>query len=449
MADYAYPAELAQFVSRHWATTLERPVGPPTSLEACGTEPLLLEAFLSVCYQASLLWDEQRPVRLRAMLCRPSDFPCDQYPPMGFHLLLFDAPRPCTPAELRALAPAAPFARALIGVALTADGALEIWGIVHSGPRWLREVQGGRNAAPPLPPAVVVCVNGPGDLEVCKGSRLIGQLRDGTVSGAALNVFEARWLLDVFAEVRGELLALHAAARAAQGRAWAALDPTLIRVLAQQMVKRLIATVQFTHHGGLVMLVPPGWAETLLQPNPYVHVKYRVQAAATRARYQTLLLAILETLATLPAAVPPGAALVGWQAYEHATDATLTTLDDALFEMASLLAGLTAVDGAVVLTKRFDVLGFGAEILCHAAEVTYVARALDREAAATRLESVEGVGTRHRAAYRFAHCVLDALLIVISQDGGVQFVRQRHERVTYWDHRPSLHPPPSTEERPR
>jgi hypothetical protein len=191
------------------------------------------------------------------------------------------------------------------------------------------------------------------------------------------------------------------------------------------------------------MLVPPDWAAALLQPNPYVHVKYRVRAAATRARYQTLLLTILETLATLPSAAPTGAALVGWQAYEHATDATLTTLDDALFEMASLLAGLTAVDGAVVLTKRFDVLGFGAEITCHTAEVTYVARALDREANATRLESVEGVGTRHRAAYRFARCVPDALLIVISQDGGVQFVRQRQERVTYWDHRPSLHTPPS------
>ena len=220
--------------------------------------------------------------------------------------------------------------------------------------------------------------------------------------------------MDVFAEVRRELLALHAATRADQGRAWAPLDPALIRVLAQQMVKRLIATVQFTHHGGLVMLVPSGWAETLRQPNPYVNVKYRVRATASRSRYQTLILAILDALATLSSVAPSGAALVGWQAYEHATDATLTTLDDALFEMASLLAGLTAVDGAVVLTKRFDVLGFGAEITCHAAEVTYVARALDREADATRIESVEGVGTRHRVAYRFARCVPDALLIVIS-----------------------------------
>jgi hypothetical protein len=289
----------------------------------------------------------------------------------------------------------------------------------------------------------VVCVNGPGDLEVCRGAQLLGQLRDGTISGASLDVLQSRWLFGAFAEVRHDLLALHAAARAERGQRWAALDPLLPRVLAQQMVKRLIATVQLAHHGGTVLLVPRAWAERLLQPNPYVSIKYRSTAAASRARYQTLLLAILETLATLPSLEPTREPLVGWHTYEHATDATLATLDEALFEMASLIAGLTAVDGAVVLTKRFDVLGFGAEITCHAAQVTHVARALDREADTTRLERVDDVGTRHRSAYRFAHCVPDAIIIVISQDGGVQFVHQWKEQVTYWEHRPALHTPPT------
>jgi DNA integrity scanning protein DisA with diadenylate cyclase activity len=65
--------------------------------------------------------------------------------------------------------------------------------------------------------------------------------------------------------------------------------------------------------------------------------------------------------------------------------------------------------------------------------VRTVARALDLEGDRVAIEEVENVGTRHRSAYRLAGAVTDAVVIVISQDGGVRFVAHKDEHVTVWE----------------
>jgi hypothetical protein len=124
---------------------------------------------------------------------------------------------------------------------------------------------------------------------------------------------------------------------------------------------------------------------------------------------------------------------VGWDDYESSSDRKLTGLDEAIFEVAHLITGLTAVDGAVVMTQRFEMLGFGGEISGRLQGVETVARALDVEAEAVVEESVGGVGTRHRSAYRLCNVLRDVIAVVISQDGNVRFVQRNNEAVTYWD----------------
>ena len=124
----------------------------------------------------------------------------------------------------------------------------------------------------------------------------------------------------------------------------------------------------------------------------------------------------------------------GWQDYERTNDEGLARLDEAIFETAHLIAGLAATDGAVVMTKRFELLGFGAEITADHADVTEVARALDAEGTEREMVTTARVGTRHRSVFRFCANVRDALGVVISQDGGVRFVRWSDDAVTYWNH---------------
>jgi hypothetical protein len=142
-------------------------------------------------------------------------------------------------------------------------------------------------------------------------------------------------------------------------------------------------------------------------------------------------LSILEAVAEHAAAVGRTGNV---ELYRAVTDPRIAELDEGLFEVGHLIASLAAVDGAVVMTKRFEVLGFGAEIAGGLLPVTEVRRAVDLEADTFVTELVDSVGTRHRSVYRFCNAVPDAIAIVVSQDGGVRFVNRQRGSVTYWDH---------------
>jgi hypothetical protein len=144
----------------------------------------------------------------------------------------------------------------MVGVWRNAHEELIIWGIVQTGPRWLQSAAGGRHHAPKPPPALIVKVRGPGHLEVSHGSVPIAKLEGGQVTDVALNVFESKWLPASFAAIRNEVMESHLAARAGAKTPWATIDDEVIRLVAQNMVKRLIATVRNTHHGGTIIIVP-------------------------------------------------------------------------------------------------------------------------------------------------------------------------------------------------
>ena len=97
------------------------------------------------------------------------------------------------------------------------------------------------------------------------------------------------------------------------------------------------------------------------------------------------------------------------------------------------MAALAAIDGAVVMTKRFELLGFGAEISGELPAVKTVFRALDLEGGRVAEESTDAVGTRHRSAYRLCNALPEAVAVAISQDGGARFVMRKDDSVVYWD----------------
>ena len=119
--------------------------------------------------------------------------------------------------------------------------------------------------------------------------------------------------------------------------------------------------------------------------------------------------------------------------FEATTDDEIATLDEALFETAHLIAGLAAADGAVVMSKDNELLGFGGMVSGSLPDVASVWRALDLEAERVAEEGTGNVGARHRSAYRRADALPGSLAIVISQDGGVRFVRRKSGRVTDWE----------------
>lgn len=420
----SYPKELAEQIRAKW----------PTKDVDAGVHPLprQLERLLDMAYHASFLRDEERPVTCRILAIPPSELPHDSGPPSGLLPLAFDAPRRCDEHELRRISPAADAHRAFIGVdeedagaSLDRDGSLRVWGIVQSGPRWLHVAQGGRAVEPPVPSCLVIRVVRPGHLQVSCGTRLIAELRGGRLSEVMLDVFESTWMPARFHDARMLMASEHRAAVEAGPMLPETDAAALTGYLAQQMVKRIISTIRTAHHGGTVVITSPACLE-----QQYLLAKYPLIDAPTRRRFRNLVLEILKITAEQISMTDTSAS----DFYRSATDSHLAELDEGLFELGHLIASLAAIDGAVVLTKRFEIICFGAEIAGQLPNVDQVRRATDLEGTDFMLERVDDVGTRHRSAYRLCAASPDTLVIVVSQDGGARFVAQHRGAVTYWEH---------------
>jgi hypothetical protein len=430
-AGYSYPQDLAAFVRDRWGE-VSGPAGDPL-LDAAA-----LAGFFDACYQASMLREEERPVVFRATLAEPELFDPEGRPPEGLQRLAFPHLLPFDPREIRRLSVASDPQRALIGVRQDREGDLRIWGLINSGTRWLRDIQGGRRAGVPLPSVPVVHVDAPGSMEAYKGHELIGKLQGGRLSGSRADPFQSKWLPGQFSVFLEGLAQRHKAARnharELSGEVWASLEPDLPLRIAERMMKRVISVLRDARHGGTVLFVPTGTAGESFRERSYIDLRYPFEDVRARGSFPDLVVDILNRLARLYGPVDkhePRA--VGWREFETTTDDGIETLDEALFETAHLIAGLAAADGAVVMSKHNELLGFGGMISGRLPDVERVWRALDLEGDEVAEEWTGNVGSRHRSAYRLCGALPGAVAVVISQDGGVRFVCQRGGRVTYWE----------------
>ncbi|HXW69783.1 MAG TPA: hypothetical protein VEJ88_09285, partial [Dissulfurispiraceae bacterium] len=173
----------------------------------------LLEKLISTCYQTSIMLEEERPLRFRLILRDPEDLAAEDGPPDGLHRLVFTEPRRFNEYELQKLAPAVDFYRSLIGIKVNSEGELQIWGLIHSGQRWIQAIRGGSLEYSTLPASLVLYVAGPGNIVVCKGSAMIAMLNSGKIFTPSRSVFSSRWLVEGRGEAYSELWNLHEAAR--------------------------------------------------------------------------------------------------------------------------------------------------------------------------------------------------------------------------------------------
>jgi hypothetical protein len=430
---HAYYEDLIWFVRHHWsasATSLGNHAAMP---EAPLPPPPVLENLFSTCYQASMLREEERPVQVRLVLAEPEQFPAAEVPPLGLHRQMFAQPRPCDEMELRKLSPAVDFSSSLIGVALNDDGEWEIWGIVHSGTRWLQAYRGGRQVPPIFPQVPVILVNGPGCLAVLNGMETVATLVEGRIITPDINVFEAGWLREYFAELRTEILACLASSNGGSRNGDTLLDPNLISTIGKHQVMRIISTMRESRQGGTLLFLPHHRLEEFTAQNPIINIKYQFREAAARQRLFKLMLQTLTKLTETCSRENGNGMRLGWQEYVASNSGILTLLEEAVFEAAHQVADFAAVDGAVVFTNRVHLLGFGGMIKGDYDQVIIVARVLDAEGDQHLEESTENVGTRHRSVYYLCHQIPEALGIVISQDGNVRFIKSRNGRVTYWE----------------
>jgi hypothetical protein len=410
---HSYPPDLAKYVEEHWPAGRTLPVSSRLFCEA-----------LSIAFQASMTAEEARPTRFRLLLTPMEALPEEGVPNQGVLRLHFEQSRALHADELRRLSPSAPFETALIG-AHAEDDKLRIWGIAHSGPAWLTPTWGGGSPVPNWSLDPIVHVTAPGRVAVRSAGQLIGALQGGLLVDTMLDVFESKWLPAMFSKIREEAIAAHAARQAIVASPTMA-EHSLVSRVGQHMLRRAIQLVRGAGHGGMILVVD---SVSQIEPTSVdgLRLKYRFAQDGPTRRYRTLLLEILEGVAATTTKT-----LVGWADFAGHASPNLERLERSIFEMSRLIANLTSIDGAVVLDKRFGLLGFGAEVSAELAAPTRVYRALDNEADQRELDDIENVGTRHRAAYRFVNDHPRGIAIVVSHDGDVSFVAKRDDEVVFW-----------------
>jgi hypothetical protein len=154
---------------------------------------------------------------------------------------------------------------------------------------------------------------------------------------------------------------------------------------------QLAVSMRAHGRGGLLLVVPPGtetWRESIVKPIPY-----------------GLLLPFSE-LGDLARQAPAEWRKRSWQ--------------EALDRAVEMIAGLTAVDGATLLTDQSDLLAFGAKITRRKGwpqvEQVRVTEPIEGGHASI-LDPAQLGGTRHLSAAQFVHDQRDAVSLVASQDG--------------------------------
>ncbi|MEP6716026.1 MAG: putative sensor domain DACNV-containing protein [Terriglobia bacterium] len=163
-------------------------------------------------------------------------------------------------------------------------------------------------------------------------------------------------------------------------------EPDPVSVLIQ-----LAISMRAHGRGGVLLVVPAEstlWLKSILQP-----ITYQIEPA-----FRALADLMLEDVFARTAR--------RWQ--------------DSLAAMVDGIAGLTAVDGATILTDRYDLLAFGAKIVLRPGreQVSGVMVSEPIEGGVvTTTEPGNLGGTRHLSAAQFVHDQRDALAFVASQDG--------------------------------
>lgn len=275
--------------------------------------------------------------------------------------LRFEQPLPFAPDALARLAPAVERPGVHLGVWRRA-GDLQVWGTVTSIPKY----------------CFVLEVTSPG-LLVIKESR-------GEESGKFANVAVLEGdLIKVLSEDPTNLPDCLPMVRSLLGSGLAAFPPDDLNVLLQ-----LAVSIRRHGRGGSLLVVPETserWRESIVPP-----IRYSVS--------------------------PP---FPGLPDLLHNTLATQDpTWKTALRRTIDAIAGLTAVDGATVMSDGYQLIAFGAKI-GHHQQGTQVERLVVTEPVAGSVAEIvhptQLGGTRHLSAAQFAQDQPDSMALVASQDG--------------------------------
>ncbi len=407
-----YPPDLVNHVAGAFRGLEERnrPVDFPSER--------VLGEMLEVSFLASMLREEARGLEFRLGYCAPLLLQAASAPHRGYHWLPFDKPRPCSVGELRRLAPALDSSRSFICCHGTDN--LTIQGIFTAQTDMEAMRTGSVLQGQSLPEIFNVSSSAPGELCANRGDACFVQLRNGQLRFPThLRRDGPIWTQLLSADVElqeNAWLSLHSDTRPSK-RSFRVMTPYF------PFLAHVLHTMEKGHHGGSLLIVPSNRIDLLL--DEVIKIKYRFMDA-------TAWTMCCGWVARLISGFGPVAQAKAAAAKELRSEVvSLADQYHHIMRFAENVGKLGGVDGAVVLTDRLAVVGFGAEITAHSQQVDHVTFHPDSKSP-SRIERVDTNGTRHRSVIRFCSAIPGAIGFVLSQDGGIKVAKLGDTGVELW-----------------
>ncbi len=245
----SYPTDIARTLRERWAAQ-----GHPAA--ALPTDAALV-VLLDTMYQASLLREEGESVRCRIIVAPPEAFVGRLEAGAGdVNVLPFAVSRAFTPHELRKLAAAASFHRALFAVRVNGTGEVAIWGMIVTGTKWVNRFGADRFDESPLPPCLVLQVLAPGHLVAASGYTRVLESTRGMLLSEGFDPFQSNWLSELFRPLRSSLLAELKAAR--PDIEFTRICDFFVKDVAQSVFRRVLSLIRTRGHGGILVFLFSG-----------------------------------------------------------------------------------------------------------------------------------------------------------------------------------------------
>lgn len=426
-----YPPDVIPILKRKWRQWGSLYAGESYSLPSTSE----LKVLLDVAFHATFLTEEGRRPGFCLSYYSPKQYEEDQKEP--FHparLIPLDNPRPYTIAEVNRIAPAAELTRMVICVYnISSDPQepnLRIWAVLDIGENWWKFLRHETGAGYNPPPSLTISSSCPGELSLSSQGLVIMTLRNGEILYPVTDLLATGPVARFFKSAKRHLYNDTLASLRQTKFDYEGHDEDYPLRFYDFFLERVLFYIREKQHGGMVIIIPKPIDKTDTRITDRLNIKYScsynyiwdllVRSLVNHRKFYHLLLPLLQGKKTVTTKL--------FQEHFHLSSEK-GELDEALGDAAKAVAALTSVDGAVLMTDRFHILGFGAEVTAVSTSLKEIVVSAQPKRVRTPIESY---GTRHRAAFRFCSSFEHSVIFVVSRDGGVKAVKRVESDVVLW-----------------
>jgi hypothetical protein len=397
-------------------------------------EPEIFQTLIDTAFHASLLTEEGRSPGFRLIYCSPNDLRPTQrlYSQSDrFRIIKLPSPRSFTIAELNRIAPAADLTRFLICVCPVEkeSKSLCIWGILDVGENWWKFVHHETSGGMPPPNFLTITSSIPGELSFSLQGTILLVLKNGVLSHPSRNPIWEGPISNFLDDARRALYSQSVKELNLDKWDKEGSDDDYPLRFYNFFLERILYNVRQMGHGGTIIMVPDEISFDDPRLIDRIIFKYAtkfdyawsglVRSLVNHHHYFDLYFPIIGGEKELTKEV-----FTEINRYEDERD----EIDEELQDIANTIASLTCVDGALVITTRYKVLGFGGEIIAASPTLNSVIDASSQE----KVIPVDSFGTRHRSAFRFCSSLEESIALIVSSDGGVKAVKRNGPKLLFW-----------------